>query len=406
MTAQQQVAITGMGIVSAAGMSLESFWTTLLAARTGIAPITCVDTDGLNFTRGAQVRDFCAEDALQARDAAQLDRFAQFALLAAGDAVRDCGLEPAAFASHRCGVILGSSLGGLGTLDEAYKALYRDGSPRTHPMNIPKIMPNSATSRIAMEYGVTGPSFTLSTACSSSNHAIGHAFWLIRAGVLDRAIVGGSEAPFNTGNLVAWNALRVVSPDTCRPFCESRTGMTLGEGAGIMVLESMAAARARDAGIYAEISGFGMSSDAHHLVIPSHAGAEQAVRAALADGAIAAEEVGYINAHGTGTMVNDQMEADVINAVFQDHAQNVAVSSTKGAHGHGLGAAGALEAVATALALSKRQLPPTAGLETPDAECNLDIVAHQARPRDAHVALSNSFAFGGLNAVLAMRAAT
>ncbi len=404
MSPPHRVAITGLGIVSAIGCDLENFWNALQSGSTGIATLTSVDPEILTFSSGAEIPEFDADAVLDRKDAVQLDRFAQFALAACQDAVQDCGLDPAVLASPRCGVVLGAGLGGQETLDQSFKGLYRDGGRRANPLTIPKIMPNAAASRISLNVGATGPSFTVCTACSSSNHAMGNAFWMIRSGLLDVAVTGGSDAPFSLGNLLAWSGMRVVSPDTCRPFSADRKGMVLGEGSGILILERMDHALARNARIYGEVAGFGMSSDAHHLVIPSQDGAVQAMRAALEDGNLPAADVGYINAHGTGTPVNDKVESEAINEVFGTHTREIAVNSTKGAHGHGLGTAGALEAVATVLALSRRSIPPTANYREPDPECTVDVVTGSPRDKAVKAALSNSFAFGGLNAVLAFRA--
>ena len=274
---------------------------------------------------------------------------------------------------------------------------------RCNPLAIPRIMTNALTSQISMAYGITGPGFTVSTACSSSNHAIGHAFQMVRDGAVDVAITGGSEAPLSLGNLKAWEAMRVVSQDTCRPFCKSRTGIILGEGAGILVLEAMDLAKARGAEIYGEIVGFGMSSDAHHITQPSSEGAARAIAAALKDAGLQPESIGYINAHGTGTLTNDPTETAAIRAAFGTHADALAISSTKSMHGHALGASGALEAVATVLSLRNGLLPPTANFIEPDPECNLDVIPNKPRASQCEYALSNSFAFGGLNAVIAFR---
>jgi nodulation protein E len=273
-----------------------------------------------------------------------------------------------------------------------------------HPLTIPKTMANAGASHISMEFGITGPSFTISTACSSAAHAIGQAFWLVRSGATDLAITGGSEAPFSFGILKAWEAMRVVSPDTCRPFSKDRHGMILGEGAAMLVIEPLETARARGATILAEIVGFGMSADAGHITQPSADGAARAMRAALRDGAIPQEAIGYINAHGTGTPANDSTETAAIRAVFGAHAGRLAVSSTKSMHGHALGASAALECLATALALRDGVLPPTINFREPDPACDLDVIPNGSRTARVDYALSNSFAFGGLNAVLALRA--
>jgi nodulation protein E len=256
-----------------------------------------------------------------------------------------------------------------------------------------------------MEFGITGPSFTISTACSSAAHAIGQAYWMIRSGGAELALTGGSEAPFSFGILKAWEAMRVVSPETCRPFSKDRRGMILGEGAAMFVLEPLEAARARGAAIHAEIVGFGMSADAAHITQPSAEGAARAMRAALRDAGLAPEQIGYVNAHGTATPANDVTETAALRSVFGAHANRLPVSSTKSMHGHALGAAAALECLATALALRDGVLPPTANFTEPDPECDLDVIPNHARPAQVEYALSNSFAFGGLNAVLALRKA-
>jgi nodulation protein E len=266
-------------------------------------------------------------------------------------------------------------------------------------------MSNGGASRISLEHGIQGPTYTISTACSSANHAIGQAFWMIRSGVITAAIAGGSEAVFAEGLLRAWEALRVVSPDTCRPFSKGRRGLILGEAGAMVVLENWEHARARGAVILGEICGFGMSSDAYHITQPSVEGPAKAMRWALTDAQLSPDSVGYINAHGTGTVVNDVTESAAIREVFGDHADQLLVSSTKSMHGHTLGAAGAVEAIATILALQTGTIPPTANFTESDPACNLDVVPNTAREADVEYALSNSFAFGGLNAVLVFRAA-
>jgi nodulation protein E len=274
-----------------------------------------------------------------------------------------------------------------------------------NPFTIPRTMENAAASRISLETGVVGPTYTISTACSSSSHAIGQAFWMVRSGAASMAISGGSEAVFGLGFLKAWEAMRVVSPDTCRPFSKDRRGLILGEGAAMMVLEPLDAARARGATVLGEIVGFGMSSDAFHITQPSHDGAARAMRSALTDAGIHPDAIGYINAHGTATLANDATETAAIRQVFGAHADRLAVSSTKSMHGHTLGAAGAVEAVATILALHHGILPPTANFTETDPACDLDVIPNTARPASTEFALSNSFAFGGLNAVLVFRRA-
>jgi nodulation protein E len=400
----RRVAVTGVGAISALGHDAPRMWSALCDGRSGIAAIASVDVSGLRFQNGAEVKGFDPAGHFDPGRLDLLDRFAQFAVIAAREAVRDSGVELTPELRGRTAVFTGSSLGGQSTQDAAFVELYQRESGRVHPLSIPRGMANAGASQISMEFGLTGPCLTISTACSSSNHAIGQAFWMVRSGYADLAIAGGSEAPFSPGHLRAWEAMRVVAPDTCRPFSIDRRGLILGEGGAMLVLEPLEAARAREARIHAELAGFGMSSDAHHVTQPTVEGPARAMRAALADAGLSPEQVGYVNAHGTGTRGNDSAEAAAIREVFGAHADRVAVSSTKSMHGHALGAAGALEAVATVLALRNGILPPTANFTTPDPECDLDVVVGSARAATPEAALSNSFAFGGLNAVLAFRA--
>lgn len=392
-----RVAVTGLGVVSALGCGVEPFREGLFSGRDGIRAIESVPPGALRFANGAEVSGFDAAAHFDPKQLALLDRFAQFALVAAREAVRNSGLR---VSGPRAAVVTGSGGGGQQAIDDGYLELYKNGSMRVSPFLVPRIMANAGASHIAMEFGITGPAFTLSTACSSSNHAIGHAFWMVRSGLCQCAVAGGSDTVFSFGCLKAWEAMRVVSPGTCRPFSKDRQGMILGEGGAMLVLEDLDHARKRGAHLLAEITGFGMSSDAHHITQPSVAGAQAAMEAALADAGIAPEQVGYINAHGTGTTANDATETAAIRSVFGGHAGRLMVSSTKSMHGHALGAAGALEAVATVLALDAGTIPPTIHYDEPDPACDLDYVPNQARKATVDYALSNSFAFGGLNAVL------
>ncbi len=400
---RRRVVITGAGIISALGTGRESFWDALSHGRGGIRPMQLVDRSQLRFPNAAEVPDYNAAAHFDEKDIGLLDRFAQFGVLAAREAIADCGLRFTPELGERTAIVTGSCVGGQTTEDEGFVGLYRNNSNRVNPFTIPRTMGNAAASRISLEYGIVGPTYTVSTACSSANHAIGQAFWMIRDGRVDAAITGGSEAVFSMGFLKAWEAMRVVSPDTCRPFSKDRRGLILGEGGAMLVLETLEAARSRGARIYAEIAGFGMSSDAHHITQPSSEGAARAMRAALSDAALAPEQIGYINAHGTATPANDATETSAIRQVFAAHAGKLAVSSTKSMHGHALGAAGAIEAVATIMALRCGIIPPTANYTTPDPACDLDVVPNEPRRAEVECALSNSFAFGGLNAVLAFR---
>jgi len=402
--APRRVAVTGLGIISPLGNNLATNWESLRTGRSAIGPIESVDCSTLRFQNGAEVRGFDPLAHFEGGKDAQIDRFAQFAVVAAREAMGDSGIALTPGMREQSAVISGSSVGGQLAIDEGYQDLYLKGRGRVHPLTIPRTMSNAGASHIAMDLGFSGPTYTVTTACSSANHAIGQAFRMVRSGEADLAVTGGSEANFAFGFLKAWEAMRVIAPDTCRPFSKDRHGMILGEGGAILILEPLEAAKARGAKIYAEISGFAMTSDAHHLTQPTVEGPSRAMRGALRDAGMAPEEVGYINAHGTGTPGNDPVETRAIRAVFGAHADKLAVSSTKSMHGHALGAAGALEAVATILALHHGELPPTANYNERDPECDLDYIPNQARPARVEAALSNSFAFGGLNAVLAFRA--
>jgi nodulation protein E len=399
----RRVAITGLGAISALGRNVAEFWHSLEHGCSGIAPMETVDRSKLRFQNGAEVKKYKPCDYFDEKQADYIDRFAQFALIAAREAIRDSGIELDPQARESAAIVTGSCVGGQSSEDAGFVDLYQLGRPRVHPLTIARTMANAGASHISMEFGITGPAFTISTACSSSSHAIGQAFWMVRGGVSDFVITGGSEAVFSMGFLKAWEAMRVVSPDTCRPFSKDRTGMILGEGGAMLVLEPLEKALARGARIHAEIVGFGMSSDASHITQPSVQGAGRAIRSALRDARIAPDQVGYINAHGTATQLNDVTEAAAIREVFGCHAGRPPVSSTKSMHGHALGAAGAIEAIATILALRNCLLPPTAGFRQADPQCDLDVVPNQARPSQPEFAISNSFAFGGLNAVLAFR---
>ncbi|MBL8185747.1 MAG: beta-ketoacyl-[acyl-carrier-protein] synthase family protein [Blastocatellia bacterium] len=399
----RRVVITGIGVVSALGGNQSEFWDRLRSGEAAIGPITKVDTSDLRFKNAAEVRDFNAADHFDDRLQTLLDPFAQYGLAAAREAITSAGIEFDDLLRDRTGVVTGSCLGGKMTEDGLFYDLYAKHRSRVPPIAIPRSMSNAVASHISMEFGITGPAFTLSTACSSSNHAIGQAYWLIRQGTIDAAVTGGSEAPMTYGNLKAWEAMRVVSPDTCRPFSRDRAGMIIGEGGAMFFLEELSTAIDRGANIFAEIAGFGMSADAHHVTLPNAKGAAKAIRRALDDGHMDPAEVGYINAHGTGTAANDVMESQAIRLVFGDHTDDLPVSSTKSMHGHALGAAGAIEAAATILALQNGVLPPTANFNENDDECSINVIKNIPIEKATNAAISNSFAFGGLNAVLAFR---
>jgi nodulation protein E len=398
-----RVVVTGLGTVSALGPDTASFWRSLLAGQSGIGPLDGELAGQTSVVVGAQVRGYDPLQHFDVKHLDLLDRFSQFALLAAREAARDAGLSFEGERGERTAVVMGTGVAGKTTEDEAFRQLYGHDQKRFSPFIIPRTMANAATSQITMDLGITGPSLTVSTACSSANHAIGLALGMVRSGLVDAALAGGSEAPFSLGMIRGWEGVRVLAPDTCRPFSRDRKGLVLGEGGAVVVLESDERARARGARIYGEVAGFGMSSDAGHITQPSESGAARAMEAALRDADMAADAIGYINAHGTGTPANDITETQGIHRVFGPHAARLAVSSTKSMHGHALGAAGALELVATLLALREGLLPPTANFLGPGEGCDLDYVPLQAREARVGAALSNSFAFGGLNAVLCVR---
>ena len=398
-----RVVVTGLGVCAAPGKNAAEFAACLKAGKSAIGPITIIPTDALNTKNGAQVADFDASGYFESGKLALYDRCTQFGLVAAREAIAQSGLDFRLGLGARTAAIIGVGVGGQTTQDENYHRLYAEGAKRLHPFTIPKLMINAACSHITMENGITGPSFVVGSACSSANHAIGVAFQMVRAGMVEAAVTGGTESVFTFGTLKGWEALRVMAPDTCRPFSRDRKGMVLGEGAAIVVLETRDRAQARGAAILAEIIGFGSTSDAGDIVLPAAEGAAGAIAACLADAGIAPSAIDYVNAHGTGTAANDVTETKALHMVFGDHAKKLAVSSTKSMHGHTLGAAGAIELAATIVAMRGGFIPPTANFLGPDPQCDLDYVPNETRLRQIEVAISNSFAFGGHNASIAVR---
>lgn len=396
----KRVVVTGMGCISSLGQGCLSFSDKLLSGVGGIAPITQFDAQQYQIKIAAEVKDYDERAHFDDIALHQLDRFSQFALLATREAVADAGIEFNEHNAERSCVIHGTGIGGQVAQDINYQRFYGEGAKRFHPFSVPKLMPSAASSQITMEFGITGPAFSTTSACSSAGHAIGTALLFLRSGMADIAITGGAEACITPGTMKIWEALRVMARDTCRPFSAGRAGLVIGEGAATLVLETLEHAQARGATILAELCGFGMSSDAHNLVKPQQAGATRAMRAALKDAALPVEAVNYINAHGTGTAQNDPTETQAIREVFGDHADQLAVSSTKSMHGHALGAAAALEAVASIVALREQVAPPTTNFLKADPACDLDYVVNEARPMPIDAVLSNSFAFGGLNTSL------
>jgi nodulation protein E len=398
----QRIFITGLGVVSPIGNSVGDFKSNLFAGRGGIGVISFPFRGEEVRFPAAEVKNFRIEDYIDAKKVTFLDRFSQFAVGAACQALRDSGLSPTPEEAERMGVIIGSGVGGMNTLEDSYHKLL-EGPGRVHPFTIPRLMVNAAASQISMTLGITGPGFSVASACASAIHAMGVTLSMLRSGLIDRAITGGAEACLTFGTLKGWDALRVMSPDVCRPFSLGRAGMVLGEGAAMFVLETEEASRKRGAKIYAEFAGFGMSSDAKEITTPDVAGASRAIVNCLRDAKLAPGDIDYINAHGTGTRINDATETAAVKAALGEHAAKVALSSSKSLFGHALGAAGALEMLATVLALRENVAPPTINYQNADPECDLDCVPNEAKPMKIDAALNNSFAFGGLNASVAVR---
>ena len=400
----RRVVITGQGTINALGRSAPETFEAFREGRCGIGELEIQDLDRLAIQIGGQVRGYDPHAEFNRQQIALYDRFTQFTLLAAREAIGQSGLSFSGELAAQSGVVLGNSGGGLNTQDENYRAVYEDGKNRVHPFVVPKLMNNAAASHVSMDYNLKGPSFTVATACASSNHAMGQAFQFVRSGMSQVMITGGSESMLCFGGVKAWEGLRVMSKDACRPFSANRNGMVQGEGAAIFVFEEYEHARARGAEILAEVIGFAMTSDAADIVMPSKQGAARAIAGAMRDAKLDRAEVGYINAHGTGTAANDKTECAAVADVFGAHADKLMMSSTKSMHGHVIGGTGAIEMLACIMALKDGVIAPTINYEEPDPECALDVVPNEAREAKIEVALSNAFAFGGLNAVLALRA--
>lgn len=410
MARSRGVDITGRGVIAGSNASLAGFATAILSGTSAIGSFADLQTgyEGVpytyKFSQGAPVRGFDPAAHFDERTLTGLDRFSQFAAVAARQAIAEAGLRPEDTRGERIAVIIGTANTGIDSLNEAYFRFYKeDRKPR--PLTVPMTMGSAPASRIAREIGALGPVFGVTSACASGAHAILVGMNFIRAGMVDVALVGGTDSCFREGYLRGWDALRVVSPDTCRPFSTERRGLIIGEGAGILVLEAPGRAAARGGRPVATLLGAGMSSDAGDLIAPDASGMSRAMRAALADAGAESAGVDYVNAHGTGTLANDRLEARAICDVFGARSDAVSVSSTKSMIGHAMGASGALEALATIIAIETGTVPPTANFLAPDPECPIDATPNQARKRSIDVALSNSFAFGGLNVSLAFAGA-
>jgi len=398
-----RVVVTGWGVVSSIGHTAASYWSSLVRGVSGIAQATIIPTDQLTQKMVAEVKNFEAGKHFDDRGIAMLDRVAQFAVVAAREAIAHSGISFDGALAEGTATIIGTGVGGQSTQDENYKRLYRDNAKRLHPLTIPKLMVNAPASQVSMHCGLRGPAFAVASACASATHAIGLAFHMVRSGAVTCAVTGGADACITFGTMKGWEAMRVMAPDTCRPFSRDRKGLVIGEGAAIVVLESLDHARRRSATILGEIVGFGMSSDAYDLTSPDEGGMVRALAGALADGGVSVQDIQYVNAHGTGTAANDETETRAIKRVFGPHSATLAVSSNKSMLGHALGAAGGLELVATLMGMREGIAPPTMNYLGPDPACDLDYVPNEARPLRIDAALSSSFAFGGLNAVLVAR---
>lgn len=396
-----RVVITGLGVVSPVGQSVQNYWASLIAGRSGLAAPVLPSAVQVSTKLVGQALDFDPALHFEPQQIGGLDRVSQFAVVAARQALAQSGLLLCDELAERTAVIIGTGSGGHATIDDSFHRLYAEATTRLHPLTIPKAMTSAAASQVSLFCGTKGPAYAVSSACASATHAIGQAFHMLRSGGATCAICGGTEASITFGALKGWEAMRIMAPDACRPFSSDRKGMVIGEGAGIVVLETLEHARSRDAEILAELAGFGMSADSKDLTAPDPAGMARAISAAMMDGALVPDTVDYVNAHGTGTVANDRAETAALHTSFGSHARRLAVSSTKSMVGHALGAAGALELIAAVMALREDVVPPTINYLGPDPACDLDYVPNEARRLPVRVALSNSFAFGGLNAVVA-----
>jgi nodulation protein E len=397
----RRVAVTGMGAVTCLGLSVEELWTAVKAGQPGFRPIQgFAPPDELYIRIAGEVRDFDPRRLGLSKGLLLADRFSQYAGAAAAEAMKQSGLETPLKNGERAAAIVGSGGGGLATLERAFEDIFALKKKATHPLTLLRSIISSAGAQISLDYGIKGPVFGTVSACSTAAHSIGLAFQMIRGGAVDVAVAGASEAAVNMGSMRAWQAMRVLSPDGCFPFSKRRNGTVLGDGAGILVLEDMEHAKARGATILAEILGFGMTADASDMVNPDVQGPARAMKIALDDAGLSAGDIDYLNAHGTATAANDINETRAIRAVFGEHANRLAISSTKSMHGHCLGAAGAVEAAVCIKAMSEGFIPATAGFDEPGEGCDLDYTPNEGRRRDIGYAMSNSFAFGGLNAVL------
>jgi nodulation protein E len=400
---RRRVVITGLGGICGLGVDVDAIWREMRAGRSAIGEITTTPLHELKVRVGAEIKAL-PEHGIDRKRLVTMDRFSLLAVIAAGEAISQSGLTVSEDNERRVGSVVGTGIFGARTTEENYRGLFIEGRGRADVFSVPRIMPGAPAGQVSMNYRLRGPVFGVTSACASANHAIALAADQIRLGRADAMLAGGTDAPLVYGVLKGWEALRALARETCRPFSADRDGLVIGEGAGMAVLETYEHATARGAPILAELAGAGMSGDATDIVAPTVDGPAAAMMASLADAGFNPEDVDYVNAHGTGTKANDQIETAAIKRVFGDHAYKLSVSSTKSMHAHCMGASGGLEMIACVMAMRDGLVPPTANYREPDPECDLDVTPNVARERPVRTALSNAFAFGGTNAVLAFRA--
>lgn len=401
--ARQRIVITGIGGLCALGTNAADIWDSMKAGKVGVSEITNAPIHDLKHRLGAEIKEL-PDHGLDRKRLITMDRFSLLAIIAAGEAIRQAGVTVDEANASRVGVIMGTGIFGGDACEENYRALLLEGRSRANVFCVPRIMPSAPTGQVSMQYGIKGPAFGITSACASSNHAFSAAADQLRLGRADVMLAGGTDAPLFYGVLRAWEALRAVARETCRPFSADRDGLMIGEGAGVAVMETLEHAQARGATILAEFAGAGLSGDAADIVAPTLEGPTAAMQACLDDAGLKPEDIQYINAHGTGTKANDEIETKAIRRVFGKHADSLSVSSTKSMHAHCMGASGAVEMIACLGAIREGVIPPTIGYREADPECDLDVTPNVARHRPVQAAISNSFAFGGTNAVVAFKA--
>lgn len=408
---KHRAVITGMGVISPVGNHLDKFWNNLIEGKSGIGLLTRFDTTALPTKVAAEVKDFEPTEWINKKESRHMDRFAQFALAAAKMALQDSGLDLEKVDKERAGTVMGCGIGGVITFEEQKEVLMSKGSGRVTPFFVPMLIGNMAAAHLSIEFGLKGSSLTIVTACASATNAIGEALRIIQRGEADVVLCGGTEAPITSLAFAGFCAAKTMSTEkenpeqASRPFDKRRSGFVMGEGAGVLILESAEHAEARGAHIYAELAGYGSTSDAYHITtpVPGGAGAIRSMQLALKDAGVSVEDVAYINAHGTSTGPNDSVETAAIKTVFGSYASKLAISSTKSMTGHLMGAAGAIEAIICALSIERGAIPPTTNYGEPDPECDLDYVPNIARKKEVNVAMSNSLGFGGHNATIVLK---